>query len=138
MNKAAFKALREHTGLSHAVIADTLGVNERSVKCWEDPRYSDPPEDACRIVREARDLQLAMADRALVKAEAAAVPSVRLSCCRTQAEFDICGSDEGDYRRAKANTRVVADALEMMGYDIEYHYPADDGWTETSPNRERR
>lgn len=54
MNKAAFKALREHTGLSHAVIADTLGVNERSVKCWEDPRYSDPPEDACRIVREAR------------------------------------------------------------------------------------
>lgn len=79
-----------------------------------------------------------MADRALVKAEAAAVPSVRLSCCRTQAEFDICGSDEGDYRRAKANTRVVTDALEMMGYDIEYHYPADDGWTETSPNRERR
>lgn len=49
MNKAAFKALREHAGLSHAAIVDMLDVNERSVKRWEDPRYSDPPEDACRI-----------------------------------------------------------------------------------------
>lgn len=33
---------------------------------------------------------------------------------------------------------ALADALEMVGYDIEYHYPADDGWTEASPSRERR
>lgn len=138
MNKATFKALREHAGLSHAALAGMLGVSERSVKRWEDPRYSNPPDDACCIVREARDLQLAMAEHALVKAEEAGMQVVRLDYYRTQAEFDVCGSDEGDYRRANADARAAADALEMVGYDIEYHYPADDGWTEASPSRERR
>ncbi len=134
MNKATFKALREHAGLSHATIAGMLGVSERSVKRWEDPRYSDPPEDACRIVREARELQLSMADYALGKAEEAGTKAVRLNYYRTQAEFDICGRDSGDYRRANANARAAATALEMMGYEVEYAYPGDDGWTETPPN----
>lgn len=134
MNKATFKALREHAGLSHATIAEMLGVAERSVKRWEDPRYSDPPEDACRIVRTARELQLSMADYALAKAEEAGTQTVRLNYYRTQLEFDVCGRDAGDYRQANANARAVAAALETMGYEAEYFYPADDGWTETPPN----
>lgn len=138
MNKATFKALREHAGLSHAEIACMLGVAERSVKRWEDPRYSDPPEDACRIVREARELQLSMVDYAIAKAEEAGMQvAVRLDYYRTQAEFEARGSDEGDYRRANANARAAADALEAMGYEVEYFYPADDGWAETPPNGER-
>lgn len=134
MNKATFKALREHAGLSYAVLADMLGVSERSVKRWEEPRYPDPPEDACRVVREARELQLSMADYALAKAEEAGTQAVRLNYYRTQTEFDVCGRDAGDFRQANANARAAADALETMGYEVEYFYPVDDGWTETPPN----
>ena len=36
---AEFRAMREQVGLSQADVADTLGVNVRSVKRWEDPEY---------------------------------------------------------------------------------------------------
>lgn len=134
MNKATFKALREHAGISHAALADALGVSERSVKRWEEPRYPDPPDDACRIVRDARERQLEMADYALEMAEAAGAPCVRMNYYRTQAEYDVCGRDAGDFRQANANARAAADALETMGYEVEYFYPVDDGWTETPPN----
>lgn len=134
MNKATFKALREHAGLSHAALADMLGVAERSAKRWEEPRYPGPPEDACRIVWEARQRQLEMADYALEAAEAAGTESVRLNYYRTQAEYDAHGRDAGDFRQANANARAAADALETMGYEVVYFYPGDDGWTETPPN----
>lgn len=134
MNKATFKALREHVGISHATLAEMLGVTERSAKRWEDPRYSEPPQEARDLLRQARQRQLEMADYALERAEAAGSPAVRLNYYRTQAEYDVCGRDEGDYRQANANARAVADALEAAGYDIEYSYPTDDGWVETPPN----
>lgn len=65
-----------------------------SAKRWEDPKYSDPPEEACDLLMEARQTQLAMMDFA----------------------------------------RACADALEAMGYEVEFAYPTDDGWVETPPN----
>lgn len=134
MNKATFKALREHVGISNAALAESLGVAERSVKRWEDPRYSDPPEEACELLAEMRQRQLDMMDCAIAKAEEAGTQAVRLNYYRTQFEYDFCGRDAGDYRQANANARACADALEAMGYDVEYSYPTDDGWAETPPN----
>lgn len=134
MNKATYKALREHVGISHATLAKALGVNERTVKRWEDDRYNDPPEDAWNILVQLRERQLDMVDYAVDKARAAGVERVMLNYYRTQAQYDIAGRDEGDYRMANANARAVANALEALGYEVEYSYPDEDGWVETPRN----
>lgn len=134
MNKATYKAMREHVGISHATLAKALGVNERTVKRWEDDRYNDPPEDAWNILVQLRERQLDMVDYAVDKARAAGVERVMLNYYRTQTQYDIAGRDEGDYRMANANARAVANALEALGYEVEYSYPDEDGWVETPRN----
>lgn len=134
MNKATYKALREHVGISHATLARILNVNERTVKRWEDDRYNEPPEDAWSVLVQLRQRQLDMIDYALDKAKKTGVERVMLNYYRTQAQYDIAGRDEGDYRMANANTRAVATALETMGYEVEYSYPDEEGWVDTPRN----
>lgn len=132
--KAAYKALREHTGVSHANLGRMLGVNERTVKRWEDGRYGNPPDDAWDILLELRDRQLDMIDFAIQKATDSGVEIVSINYYRTQAQFEAFGRDEGDYRMANANARAVATALEAMGFEVEYSYPDEGGYTETPRN----
>ena len=132
--KAAYKALREHVGISHAHLGKVLGVSERAVKRWEDDRYSDPPQDAWDILVELRERQLAMADYAIEAAQKSGVEKVRLNYYRTQAQYDVAGRDEGDYRMANANARVVANALEVMGFEVTYAYPDEPEYVDTPKN----
>lgn len=132
--KATYKALREHVGISHAHLGKLLGVSERTVKRWEDDRYGDPPQDAWDILVELRERQLAMADYAIEAVQKSGVEKVSLNYYRTQAQYDMAGRDEGDYRMANANARVVADALEVMGFEVTYAYPDEPEYVDTPRN----
>lgn len=132
--KATYKALREHVGMSHAHLGQLLGVSDRTVKRWEDDRYNDPPNDAWEILIQLRERQLAMVDYAIEAAQKSGVEKVSLNYYRTQAQYDIAGRDEGDYRMANANARVVADALEIMGFEVTYAYPDEPEYVDTPRN----
>lgn len=45
VKKAYMRAVREICGLSQGDIAAEFDVNERSVRRWEHPDYSNPPQD---------------------------------------------------------------------------------------------
>lgn len=136
MNKAEFKAIREQVGASRAYIAHMFNVQERSVKRWERPDCSNPPEEVCEMLANMRQRQLDMIDYALEKAEAVGSKVVTINYYSTQEEYDFFGRDKGDFMQANANARAVATALETVGFEVVFRYPGDTDWVETPRNEE--
>lgn len=134
MNKAEFKAIREQVGASRAFLARTFGVQERSVKRWERPDGSNPPEEVCELLADMRQRQLDMIDYAVDKAYAADSNIVNINYYSSQEEYDFFGRDKGDFMQANANARAVAIALETLGYEVVFRYPEDPDWVETPRN----
>lgn len=134
MNKAEFKAIREQVGASRAFLAHTFGVQERSVKRWERPDGSNPPEEVCELLADMRQRQLDMIDYAVDKADAADSNIVNINYYSSQEEYDFFGRDKGDFMQANANARAVAIALETLGYEVVFRYPGDPDWVETPRN----
>lgn len=134
-NKADFRAAREAVGASRAFIADELGVAERSVKRWEDPRYADPPEDAWELINALKNAQRAIVSRSVAAAKSTpGCTSVNINYYRSQEQFDTWGRDRGNYNIANANARAVAVALESLGFEVAFSYPGDESYTLTPRN----
>lgn len=130
---AMFKATRERVGLSQKVIHDRLGVNVRTVKRWEDPRYPDPPEaawdlleDALSRHREAVGAALRAVDR--MTREAGHRPErVAVLYYRSQYQYDRFGRDRGgDWMVVDARARETAVRLEERGIHTVFYYPEED------------
>lgn len=136
-SKADFRAAREAIGASRAFIADELGVAERSVKRWEDPRYADPPKDAWELVDALKNAQRAIVSRSVAAAKGApGCTSVKINYYRSQEQFDAYGRDKGNYNIANANARAVAVALEALGFDVAFSYPDDPNYILTPRNHQ--
>lgn len=125
--KAEMRAIREMVGLSQADLAAAVGVSTRSVKRWEHPEWSDPPEDVIDLLHEARARQLRTVEGALeVVREHGMARAVQLTCYRSQQQYDDLGREPGEpFGCANANSRAVADRLEAEGYEVEWSYPDD-------------
>lgn len=131
--KAQFKALRERVGMSQQDVADTLGVNARTVKRWEhEADRREPPADAVELLKRQLNVQREMVDYMVgvcerVTEERGRMPSlVPIAYYRDQAMYDEFGRDSGPFGVANANARAVAQELEALGYEVEFRYPCED------------
>jgi transcriptional regulator with XRE-family HTH domain len=133
LSKAQFKALRERVGMSQQDVADALGVSCRTVKRWEhEADRREPPADAVELLTKQLDVQRQMVEYMVgtcehVAEEAGRMPSlVPITYYRDQAMYDKFGRDTGPFGVANANARAVAQALEALGYEVEFRYPCED------------
>lgn len=124
--KAEMKALRETVGLSQADLAGMVDVNVRTVKRWEHPDWGEPPEDVMDVLHSMRERQIAVLEEALRRvAEGPETNTVQLTYYRSQGQYDELGRDIGPVGCANANARLIADALEASGIEVEWSYPDD-------------
>ena len=129
--KADFKALRETVGMSQSVLAEYLGVSQRSVRRWESPDYDwQPPQDAWDVLDEARKRQLEIVTYAVHKIKGIeremcdAPEQVDLTYWRSEEDYVKAHPDEGiDWQMANANSRLVAHELERMKYKVSFNFP---------------
>lgn len=127
-----FKATRERVGMSQQDVADALGVQVRSVKRWENDTWRyDAPEEAYELLQRRLKTQREMVDYAVSIVEEQAENLGRkpdlipITYFRNQAMFDQYGRDKGCYSIANANARATAQALEALGYAVEFRYPTE-------------
>lgn len=134
-SKREFKFLREQVGYRQIDLAREMGVSERSVKRWEDIKSENyhAPEAAWEILDKAVDLQMLVVEDALShideSIEELGYPnSIQLIYWMNQDEYDQyhCIEDDGDWRQANANNRIIAYILMEQGFNIE--------WIEASEN----
>lgn len=131
--KAEFKAIRERVGLSQEAVAQALGNTVLTVKRWENPRYSNPPEDAWAFLFTALDQHKRIVDDALravektIKGHGGRKPShADFLYYRTQEQYDLYGREEGDYMVVNARVREIAVRVEALGVEPRLHYPEED------------
>lgn len=125
--KAEMRALRELVGLSQGDLAALAGVSVRTVKRWEHPEWSDPPDDVMDILHAARERQFRAVDGAVeIVREHAQAQAVQLTYYRSQQQYDELGREPGEpFGCANANSRLVADRLTAAGVEVEWSYPDD-------------
>ena len=131
--KADFKALRESLGISQQLLADLLGINEKSVRRWEkrhDQGFYNPPQEAWDLLDDFRKKQLWVVESALQKVEeieknANQSPRlVNLTYWQNEREYEKAHPTEGRYyQMANANSRIAAAVLEMRGYSVSFDFP---------------
>lgn len=133
-SKGGFKALRERVGMTQQDVADALDVRVRSVKRWEHesmPEYY-APDKAYELLESALETQRAAVAQCISVAEeqereqGSDSSVVRITYYRDQAMCDQYGRDEGCFGMVNANARAVAQALERLGYTVEFRYPTED------------
>lgn len=129
-NKAEFRALRETVGMSQQLLADMLDVEVRSVKRWEHPNGSEPPNDAWDVLAEARERQVWVVDAAVDKAheiesDAGRSPNaVQITYWPNAAAYENAHPDEDySWMMANANARLIALELTRLKFDVRFKYP---------------
>ena len=125
--KADFKARRETLGLTQQDVADAVDVNISTVKRWEKPDYFGAPDDVWVWLDDCERAQAGVVEQAVSAALATGQGSVQITYYRTQEQYDELGRDSGPFGLANANARLVAHRLRVLGIDVEFSYPDDDG-----------
>ena len=123
--REGFRALRELVGMSRAMLAYKLEVQERSVNRWEKPSedgYYNPPQDAWDILDRARNKQLVFIETALAEARKQEERVVRLNYWLTKRSFKENNPNETelDWQMSNANLRLLANELELEGFKVEF------------------
>lgn len=131
--KAALRAMREDCGLTQQDVADEFGVRVLTVKRWERPGESEPPDDVWSTMLSWHDELRAEAKRHAeeiisMRGEEKNDAPVVLAYYRTQDELDArqlpCGLDR-PVGYANAITREVARLLAEEGVAVRYAYWAE-------------
>lgn len=127
--KAEFRAIRETVGMTQGMLADALGVEQRSVRRWESPTNDYyPPQDAWDVLDAALSAQRRGIAAALGKVDELAQEhgscpeSVVLPYWSGQDAYDEGHyvDDGGDWRMANATNRLLAHALRERGIRVEW------------------
>lgn len=133
MTKADFRAMRELVGYSQQALASVLGIDQRTIRRWEDETCdSHASEEAVELLQSALSVQSQMVDYALQVAEAQsndfgkAPKVIHLTYYRDQDSYDRFGRDEGYCGIANANSRAAAAELKRHGYEVEFRYPSEE------------
>ena len=125
--KAEFRAIRETVGMTQGMLADALGVEQRSVRRWESPTNDYvPPQDAWDVLDAALSAQRRGIATALGKVDEIAKErgtypkSVMLPYWSSQDAYDRDHyvDDGGDWRMANATNRLLAHALHERGIQV--------------------
>ena len=106
--KADFRLMRELLGLPQEWVAKRVGVDARTVRNWESPRYFYPPK------REAWDL-----------VEGVEPAPLMLAYWRDAAQWAKAhpeDEDAGMWRIENAAARLAADRLHAMGLPVAIAY----------------
>ena len=118
--KADFRLMRELLGLPQEWVAKRVGVDARTVRNWESPRYFYPPK------REAWDLVEGLWRRADAKAAGLVEPApLMLAYWRDAAQWAKAHPEDGDagmWRIENAAARLAADRLHAMGLPVAIAY----------------
>lgn len=127
---AEFRALRETVGMTQGMLAERLGVEPRSVRRWESPRYEGyrPPQDAwdaldAALGTQRRGISAALDKLDEIAQERGALPeSVMLPYWTSQEAYDSGHyvDDGGDWRMANATNRMLAEMLHERGIEVEW------------------
>lgn len=126
---AEFRAIRETVGMTQGMLADALGVEQRSVRRWESPTNGYmPPQDAWDVLDAALSAQRRGIAAALGKVDELAEEhgsypeSVMLPYWSGQDAYDEGHyvDDGGDWRMANATSRMLAHALHERGIRVEW------------------
>jgi hypothetical protein len=126
---AEFRAIRETVGMTQGMLADALGVEQRSVRRWESPTTPQvPPQDAWDVLDAALSAQRRGIAAALGKVDEVAQEyggypeSVALPYWSGQDAYDggHYVDDGGDWRMANATSRLLAHALHERGIRVEW------------------
>lgn len=133
--KADFRLMRELLGLPQEWVAKRVGVDARTVRNWESPRYFYPPK------REAWDLVEGLWRRA--DAKTAGLVEIASSAARVARERGVepaplmlaywrdaaqwtkahpADGDAGMWRIENAAARLAADRLHAMGLPVAIAY----------------
>lgn len=120
--KQEFRALREQVGMTQQVIADLLGVRERSVRRWESldaPQF--PPAPAWELVDRAIDRQqegirIALGTVQQLQDDFGEPRAVVLPYWMNQDDYETWSTDAisgtaTTYQEANANIRALAAVL---------------------------
>lgn len=127
--KAEFRAIRETVGMTQGMLADALGVEQRSVRRWESPTNDYyPPQDAWDVLDAALSAQRRGIAAALGKVDELAQErgsypeSVMLPYWSSQDAYDKGHyvDDGGDWRMANATNRLLAHALHERGMRVKW------------------
>lgn len=126
--KAEFRAIREAVGMTQQAFADELGVKVLSVKRWESPdKPQQAPADAWFVLNDALRIQRQVVAYAIAKAEemereVGGKLTVTLPYWASQEDYDDfhVPADDGDWRMANANLRMVAFALHERGFTVRW------------------
>lgn len=125
-SKADFKARRESLGLTQRDVAEASDVAVMTVKRWENPYYSDPPEDAWEWIEDCERLQAEVVDAAVSTALAHGAKNAQLTYYRNQEQYDELGGNPGLYGVANTNARMVSTRLKSLKIDVDFCYPDDE------------
>lgn len=132
--KAQFRAYRESLGLSQHDVAEALGVQERSVRRWEQPGYYAPPAGAWEWLDGMQRLHDTMVGGSMgtvreLAEEAGKNPgSVSMFYWRNQEECDLHARDRAPYGFLNAVTREVTRQLKAEGIEarLQFREEADE------------
>ena len=118
--KADFRLMRELLGLPQEWVAKRVGVDARTVRNWESPRYFYPPK------REAWDLVEIASSAARGARERGVEPApLMLAYWRDAAQWAKAHPEDGDagmWRVENAAARLAADRLHAMGLPVAIAY----------------
>lgn len=125
--KANFMYMREASGITQSQAAEALGVSNDTLRKWEKPSGSEPPEDAWAYIEEAYETHIWAVDSAveafLDANDEYGTERASFTYYRNQTQYDRMGRDIGYFTRANANARAAAERILAMGFEVEFRYP---------------
>ena len=125
--KAYMKWARTVCGVSQRELADAVGVRVLTVKRWERPDESEPPEDVMEWLARAVEAHCHDVDELVETCERGAErrDHVFLDWYLDQQQSDLAGQGV-PYGYANAVTRDAAQRLAADGYHVVMRYPDEE------------